>query len=230
MSAWGASSLVQIVSTTQSSRTSKNVINRKEAVSTGILPPVFSVGGLCRTITLSRVDFGLRSLHRKIPFPRARQLPHRAHQVERNIRETPDSIPDLIRGSQLALPIRGRVAKPLDTNSAGQATFDRCLHEPWCDECERDGHVDLTHAAFLTRGDLFNVSDKAGDDLIKPTATPCNCIDKTRAPFDPGRTNFTSEATDGHEHLSGLSWTAVFPKGSTKSLHPSNQLLPCRPL
>jgi hypothetical protein len=70
MSAWGACSLVQIVSTTQSSRTSKTVINRKEAVCAGILSPVFKVPGLCPTVTVSSVDFRLRSLHQKIPVPR----------------------------------------------------------------------------------------------------------------------------------------------------------------
>jgi hypothetical protein len=36
MTAWGACSLVQIVSTTQSSRTAEAVIDRKEAVSAGM--------------------------------------------------------------------------------------------------------------------------------------------------------------------------------------------------
>jgi hypothetical protein len=55
--------------TTQSSQTTKTVVDRKEALSAGILPPIFNVRRLCRTVTVSRVDFGLRSLHRKIPFP-----------------------------------------------------------------------------------------------------------------------------------------------------------------
>jgi hypothetical protein len=57
------------------------------------------------------------------------------------------------------LPFRGRVAEPLDTNAAGQATFDGSFDEVWCEECERDGHIDLTHAPFLARGDLLNISD-----------------------------------------------------------------------
>src|SRR6266403_1801958 len=31
-----------------------------------------------------------------------------------------------------------------------QTTFDRGAHEVWCEERERDRHVDLTHAALLT--------------------------------------------------------------------------------
>jgi hypothetical protein len=34
-----------------------------------------------------------------------------------------------------------------------QTTFDRGFDEVRCEERERDGHIDLTHAAFLARGD-----------------------------------------------------------------------------
>jgi hypothetical protein len=60
---------------------------------------------------------------------------------------------------ELSPPFRGRVAESLHTDAARQPPFDRCLHELWCEECKRDGHIDLAHAAFLTRGNLLNVSD-----------------------------------------------------------------------
>jgi hypothetical protein len=41
MTAWGACSLVQIVSTTQSSRTAQTVADQKQAVSAGILDAYF---------------------------------------------------------------------------------------------------------------------------------------------------------------------------------------------
>jgi hypothetical protein len=41
MTAWGASSLIQIVSTIQSSRNAVTVVDRKEAVSAGILDAHF---------------------------------------------------------------------------------------------------------------------------------------------------------------------------------------------
>jgi hypothetical protein len=44
---------------------------------------------------------------------------------------------------------------PLDTNAARQTTFNRCFDEVGCEERERDGHIDLPHAAFLTRGDVL---------------------------------------------------------------------------
>jgi hypothetical protein len=52
-------------------------------------------------------------------------------------------------GFELSAPFRGSVAEPLDTNAAGQTTFDRGFNQVWCEERERDGHIDLSHAATL---------------------------------------------------------------------------------
>jgi hypothetical protein len=43
------------------------------------------------------------------------------------------------------------VAKPLDTNATGQATFYGCFENVGCEEGERDGHIDLPNAALLAR-------------------------------------------------------------------------------
>ena len=59
---------------------------------------------------------------------------------------------------ELSSPFRGRVAESLDTDTARQTTFDRCFDEVGCEERERDGHIDLSHAAFLACGDLLDVS------------------------------------------------------------------------
>src|ERR1700737_1494451 len=67
--AWGAASSNHTISTIQSSRTAETAVDRKEAVSAGILQPIFSVPGLLATLTVSRGIFGLQSLHPKIPFP-----------------------------------------------------------------------------------------------------------------------------------------------------------------
>jgi hypothetical protein len=69
----------------------------------------------------------------------------------------------------LSAPFCGSVAESLDANAARQATFDRCFDEVRCEERERDRHIDLSHAAFLACGDLLDVSDRARDDLVKPT-------------------------------------------------------------
>jgi hypothetical protein len=64
-------------------------------------------------------------------------------------------------GFELSAPFRGSIAEALDTDAAGQTTFDRCFDEVWREERERDGHIDLSHAAFLTFGDLLDVRDRA---------------------------------------------------------------------
>ena len=71
-------------------------------------------------------------------------------------RAASEAIADSIRGFELSSPFRGSFAEPLDTNAARQTTFDRGFDEVRCEERERDGHIDLTHAAFLARGDLLN--------------------------------------------------------------------------
>jgi hypothetical protein len=48
MTGWGVGSSVHSSPTIQSSRTAETVVDRKEAVSAGILSPVFNVPGLCR--------------------------------------------------------------------------------------------------------------------------------------------------------------------------------------
>ena len=64
-------------------------------------------------------------------------------------------------GFELSAPFRGSVAESLDTNAAGQTTFDRSFDEVRGKERERDGHIDLTYAAFLACGDLFDVGGRA---------------------------------------------------------------------
>ena len=90
----------------------------------------------------------------------------------------------------MSAPLRGGIAKSLHSDAARQATFDRCPHEIWREERERDRHVDLTHAAFLTCRDLLNVGHRARDDLVKPTTPACDCVDQPCPSLDASRTNF----------------------------------------
>jgi hypothetical protein len=68
---------------------------------------------------------------------------------------------------ELPAPFCRGIAKSLDTDPAGQTTFYRCSDKIRREEGERNGHVDLTHAAFLTCCDLLNVSDRARHNLVK---------------------------------------------------------------
>ena len=71
-----------------------------------------------------------------------------------------------------------------------RTAFDRSAHEVWCEECQRDRHVDLTHAALLTRCDLLNVGHGARNDLVKPATTSGDSADEARATFDPRWADF----------------------------------------
>jgi len=75
-----------------------------------------------------------------------------------------EQLPSLLRiqseGFELSTPFRGSVAEPLDTDAAGQTAFDCCFDEIRCEERERDGHIDLSYAAFLACGDLLDVSGR----------------------------------------------------------------------
>jgi hypothetical protein len=93
---------------------------------------------------------------------------------------------------ELAAPFRRRIAKSLDTDTAGQATFDRCPYKIRRKECERDGHVDLTHAALLAPCDLFDIDHRPGPDLIKPASTSCDGVNDAGSTFDPRRASFAS--------------------------------------
>jgi hypothetical protein len=67
--AWGAGSLVQIISTIQSSRTAETVVDRKEAVSAGIVVAYSERFRSLPTLTVLPGFFELQSPHPKIPFP-----------------------------------------------------------------------------------------------------------------------------------------------------------------
>ena len=52
---------------------------------------------------------------------------------------------------KLSTPFSRRIAKPFDTDATGQATFYCCFDKVGCEEGQRDGHIDLSNAAFLAR-------------------------------------------------------------------------------
>jgi len=55
---------------------------------------------------------------------------------------------------ELLAPFGGQMAETLDADAAGQAAFDGRFDKVRRKECERDGHVDLTEAAFLAGAKL----------------------------------------------------------------------------
>src|ERR1700737_2620461 len=103
--------------------------------------------------------FGALSLHPKIPFP--------APAIEREVRaqlkpnygcaavdlRDPGPALQLIRVEsercELSAPFSRRIAESLDADAAGQAAFYGFLDKIGRKEGERDGHIDLSSAAFL---------------------------------------------------------------------------------
>ena len=71
----------------------------------------------------------------------------------------------------LTRPLDRAIAETGDADPARQATFDRRFDQIGCQKGKRDRHVDLADAAFLARGDLFDISHGAGDDFIEPGPT-----------------------------------------------------------
>ena len=71
MTAWGASSLIQIVSTIQSYETANPCADSGSAVSVGIFAGIVPLFRSPVTLAVSQADFSLPSLHPKIPFPAA---------------------------------------------------------------------------------------------------------------------------------------------------------------
>ena len=108
--------------------------------------------------------FGALSLHPKIPFPAAgveREVrPHCTRNSEICAAVIRDLGPVLqlfrIESERLKLPapFSRRIAKPLDADAAGQATFYCGFDKIGCEEGERDGHIDLPNAAFLASAKL----------------------------------------------------------------------------
>ena len=114
----------------------RNSVDRKGAVSAGFLSPVFKFPGLCRQSPPFGWIFGLQSPHPKIPFL-ATEFRNGTDQPALGNRLREASFEQLLNLLRI------------------QTTFDGGFDEVGCEERERDGHIDLTHAAFLARGDLL---------------------------------------------------------------------------
>src|SRR5436309_1529997 len=70
----------------------------------------------------------------------------------------------------LAGPLGRSIAQASDADAARQSPFDGSLHEVRREERERDGHIDLSNAAFVAGGNLLDTGHGASNNLIKPTS------------------------------------------------------------
>ena len=93
----------------------------------------------------------------------------------------PDGARDAVRMCQLwiwetdfgvlAAPFGRGIGQPDDTNAMRQPPLDCSLHQTWCQERERDRHVDLADAASFARGNVLDILDLAADQFLKPAPT-----------------------------------------------------------
>src|SRR5258706_8349776 len=70
---------------------------------------------------------------------------------------------------ELSAPLSRGIAEPLDADAAGQAAFNGCLDQIGREEGERDGHIDLSSAAFLARAKLCDRGHPTQDNIIQPS-------------------------------------------------------------
>jgi hypothetical protein len=78
-------------------------------------------------------------------------------------------------------PFCRSVTKSLYSDTPWQTTFDSGAHEIWCEERERDRHIDLPHAAFLTCRDLPAIT---ADEPVRYRRVQLFCGDKLLSEAD----------------------------------------------
>ena len=88
----------------------------------------------------------------------------------------------------LSRPFGRRIAQIGDFDAAGEPTFDRGCDQTRSDEGHLDRHVDVTNAAFKTRGDVPDIRNAGGDDFQPSTATG-NRSEQCRSTLDLNRTD-----------------------------------------
>jgi hypothetical protein len=90
---------------------------------------------------------------------------------------------------ELLFPFGGSIAQSFHADATREAAFDRRLDEGRREERKRNGHIDLTHAAFLPSCDLVNAGHGARQEFVEPPAASDERFDQARTPFDPDRTD-----------------------------------------
>ncbi len=77
-----------------------------------------------------------------------------------------------------------RIAKPLNANATGQASFDGCFDKVGCEEGKRNGHVDLPNAALLAYAKFGDVGHSTRNYIIQPPAASRDGADQTRSALE----------------------------------------------
>jgi hypothetical protein len=67
---------------------------------------------------------------------------------------------------KLPTPFSRRIAQPFDADATWQAALYSCFDKIWCQERERDRHVDLPNAALFARAKLGDAGYSTGHYVI----------------------------------------------------------------
>ena len=100
----------------------------------------------------------------------------------------------------MAGPLGRSIAETSDADTPGQSSFDGRLHQPRCEERQRNRHIDLANATLFTRSNLLD-TDGTGNDLIKPTTAACDRCDKRGAGLSADRASVPGRCRLGHDDL-----------------------------
>jgi hypothetical protein len=125
---------------------------------------------------------------------------------------------------ELAAPFGRQIAETLDADTAGQAAFYGGLDKIGREEGERDGQIDLPHAAFLASTKLSDSGRSTRDNIVKPPTTSCDGTDKSRAPFKPFWADLASRLIVRKQDLTGSSGRRFLP-GNRELDHPGCRIV-----
>lgn len=81
---------------------------------------------------------------------------------------------------ELLAPFGRGVTETFHADAPRKTPVDSRLDQTGREERQRDGHIDVTNAAFFASSDLLGSEHYSGDDLILPPAPPRDRCNKFR--------------------------------------------------
>src|ERR1700674_4672819 len=93
---------------------------------------------------------------------------------------------------ELPAPFSRRIAKPLDADAAGKATFYGGFNKIGSEEGERNSQIDLPNAPLLASAKLGDAGYSTRDHIIQPLAAFGDGADQARSALELLRSNFAT--------------------------------------
>jgi hypothetical protein len=104
---------------------------------------------------------------------------------------------------KLPAPFSRRIAKPLNADATGQATFYGCFNKVRCEKGERDRHVDMPSATLLARAKFNDRGHPTRDHIIEPPTTSGDGADQARTALKLFRADVASGFIMREQDLAG---------------------------